>query len=235
MKQIIESFLETIRLKKKRLPSPKVENKISPTEFSEWRIRTIKKMTEIKNAEFDYIKLMNYKNHPDTFSSYWGDHISEHEYAKLADFLRDCLLEGTRYAIKKQGGYAYLADNPAYWSFFITLGIRAKIGGIQRLVEYILEINETMGVSTEAILYKREMYDSETSETSGPYFLNFSNGVGSIITNEKEYLEMEHDWTPCQRWEELPRNDMLAVRAFGRQQECLGAQAVYQFINGWML
>ncbi|PVZ65658.1 AAA family ATPase [Pelagibaculum spongiae] len=147
----------------------------------------------------------------------------------LFGFLKDALNGNVRTALQKRGGFKEVVtrgciDQPIEF----VLQFRLEIGGVERLVSYLLEIrlqNNRPIVTREILRYKRGKHGS-------PYhFLDFSHGAGYAILNEEDFNQQDSE---LEREEQtLDSPDILAVKGLGQFQRFKAANAVRQLIENW--
>ncbi len=144
-------------------------------------------------------------------------------------FLRDALHGNVRTALQKRGGFREVAtrgcvDQPIEF----TLQFRLPIGGVDRLVTYLLEIRQDKGrpiVAREILRYKRG------SQGSPFHFLDFRGGRGYAILNEEDFNKADSE---LEREEQtLDSPDILAVKGLGQFQRFRAANAFRQLIENW--
>ena len=144
-------------------------------------------------------------------------------------FLRDALHGNVRTALQKRGGFREVAhrggiDQPMEF----TLQCRLPIGGVDRLVTYLLEIRQDKGrpiVAREILRYKRGSHGSPF------HFLDFRAGRGYAILNEEDFNKADSE---LEREEQtLDSPDILAVKGLGQFQRFRAANAFRQLIENW--
>jgi predicted ATPase len=144
-------------------------------------------------------------------------------------FLHDCLKSNVRQALDKRGRFKEVVSRDSgAESILIEIQYRMPIIGIERLVTYTLEIAERRSgpyVKREILRYKRGRHGK-------PYhFLDFTDGVGYIITNEDDFNKPE---TELERESQaLHSADTLAVKGLGQFEQFKAANAFYQLIESW--
>ncbi len=144
-------------------------------------------------------------------------------------FLKDALAGNVRTALQKRGGFKEVVtrgcvDQPIE----LTLQFRLEIGGVERLVTYVLEIrlkNNRPVVTREILRYKRGSYGS-------PYhFLDFGSGSGYAILNEEDFNKKDSELERENQTLDSP--DILAVKGLGQFQRFKAANAFRQLIENW--
>lgn len=144
-------------------------------------------------------------------------------------FLRDALHGNVRTALQKRGGFREVATRGCVdQSIEFTLQFRLPIGGVDRLVTYLLEIRQDKGrpiVAREILRYKRG------SQGSPFHFLDFRGGRGYAILNEEDFNKADSE---LEREEQtLDSPDILAVKGLGQFQRFRAANAFRQLIENW--
>ncbi|MFT5163869.1 MAG: putative ATPase [Alteromonadaceae bacterium] len=144
-------------------------------------------------------------------------------------FLKDALAGNVRTALQKRGGFKEVAtrgctDQPIEFS----LQFRLPIGGAERLVTYLLQINLVNNrptVTREILRYKRGSYGSPF------HFIDFTNGSGYAILNEEDF---DKEDSQLEREEQtLDSPDILAIKGLGQFQRFKAANAFRQLIENW--
>ncbi len=144
-------------------------------------------------------------------------------------FLKDALTGNVRTALQKRGGFREVVtrentDQPIEF----TLQFRLSIGGVERLVTYVLNIelrDNKPVVAREILRYKRSSYGS-------PYhFLDFRNGSGYAILNEENFNEQDAELD--REEQSLDSPDILAIKGLGQFQRFRAANAFRQLIEKW--
>ena len=144
-------------------------------------------------------------------------------------FLKDCLTYDVNRAFQSRGGFKEVVSRGAVGeSIYIEIKFRMKITGKNRLVTYILEIEEENAkpvVRREILRYKRGSYGS-------PYhFLDFRNGYGYAITNEEDFDKQNEDLD--REFQTLDSPGMIAIKGLGQFQRFKAANAFRQLIENW--
>lgn len=144
-------------------------------------------------------------------------------------FLKDALAHNVSKAIAKRGGFKELASRGHLGEpIEIILQFRLKISKHERLVTYILIIENTSGrpvVAREILRYKRASYGA-------PYhFLDFSLGSGYAITNEEDFSKPEEELNREQQQLDAP--DILAIKGLGQFERFKAASAFRLMIENW--
>jgi predicted ATPase len=144
-------------------------------------------------------------------------------------FLKDCLIHNVRKAVQQRGGFREIISRNVHGEQLeIELQFRLEINGVQRLVTYVLKINEEKGipfVSQEGMRYKRGRYGQPS------WAFSFYRGQGQAVVNEEEF----NDETKELRRENqsLDSDAILAVKGLGQFQKFRAASAFRQIIENW--
>ncbi|EKN4206972.1 MULTISPECIES: AAA family ATPase [Yersinia] len=147
-------------------------------------------------------------------------------------FLKDCLTYNVRNAIQRRGGFNEVLSRGTDFNnrtIEIEVKFRLEISGYERLVTYILKLNEDAKkrtyVDREILRYKRGPYGS-------PYhFLDFSKGKGTAIINEDDFSKKDEE---LNREEQiLDSDDVLAIKGLGQFSKFKAASAFRQLIENW--
>jgi predicted ATPase len=144
-------------------------------------------------------------------------------------FLSDALHHNVTTAIQRKGGYKEVVSRGKTGDAIeIELKFRLEIAGKQRIVTYILEINEEHGriiITREVLRYKRAAYGSPF------HFLDFSKGEGYAISNEEDFDKKDEDLH--RDFQTLGSPDILAVKGLGQFAKFKAANAFRKFIEDW--
>ncbi len=141
-------------------------------------------------------------------------------------FLKDALSGNAAMAVTRRGGFRELASRGAEGPVSISVKFRESGG---RLASYILEISSEEGivfVSREILRYRRG------SGSGRPWhFVDFSNGVGTAITNESVYGE---EGVREEREEfRLDDPSVLAIKGLGQFREFRVVSEFRSLIENW--
>ncbi|QYM92255.1 AAA family ATPase [Dickeya zeae] len=148
-------------------------------------------------------------------------------------FLKDCLTYNVKSAVQKRGGFREMLSRGLAESEEKTIEIeikfRLEISGYERLVTYLLKLNEYKNkkvyIDRELLRYKRGSYGS-------PYhFLDFSKGEGTAIINEDDFSVIEEDLE--RETQNLDSDDVLAIKGLGQFSKFKAASAFRQLIENW--
>ena len=144
-------------------------------------------------------------------------------------FLRDCLTFNVRQALQTRGGYSEIISRGEDPSLPIEIEVkfRLEIARVNRLVTYLLRIGQERNrpvVRREILRYKRGRYGS-------PFrFLDFTDGSGYAITNEKLFDKSDEELI---REPQSVGRDVLAIKGLGQFERFKAASAVRQLIENW--
>ena len=148
-------------------------------------------------------------------------------------FLKNCLRNNVRSALNAEGGRMGFKEvvtrGHENEAIEIEIGFRMELQGRSRLVTYTLFIEEENGypfIAREILRYKRGRHGK-------PYhYLDFSRGVGEVVTNEEDFDEEEKDLKREQQ--QLDGQDILAIKGLGYfGQQFKAASAFRQLIENW--
>lgn len=148
-------------------------------------------------------------------------------------FLKDCLTFNVRSAVQKRGGFNEILsrglDKKSERAIEIEVKFRMEISGYERLVTYILKLNEDsrkrVFVEREILRYKRGSYGS-------PYhFLDFSKGKGTAIINEDDFSKKDEELSREEQI--LDSDDVLGIKGLGQFSKFKAASAFRQLIENW--
>lgn len=143
-------------------------------------------------------------------------------------FLRDALKHNVRTALQKRGGFREVVSRGCTGPIVIELQFRLEISGVERLVTYLLEIEERDHlpvIAREVLRYKRGRYGS-------PYhFLDFSYGSGYAISNEEDFDKQDEALDREEQTLDSP--DILAIKGLGQFKRFKAANAFRNFIERW--
>lgn len=144
-------------------------------------------------------------------------------------FLKDCLTFNVSSALAARGGFKEVVSRGSdSGRVQIEIQFRTPISGVERLVTYLLSIEEKKGratVAREVLRYKRGSFGS-------PYhFLDFKYGKGYAITNEEEFNKPDEELSREDQTLDSP--DVLAIKGLGQFQRFKAANAFRQLIENW--
>ena len=144
-------------------------------------------------------------------------------------FLKDCLTYNVSKAFQSRGGFREVISRGCESeTMHIELKFRMPISGVERLITYLLQIDQEQGkprVKREVLRYKRGAHGS-------PYhFLDFKKGEGFAITNEEDFNKSDEELT--REGQTLDSSDVLAIKGLGQFQRFKAANAFRQLIENW--
>ncbi|MCY4150205.1 MAG: AAA family ATPase [Gammaproteobacteria bacterium] len=145
-------------------------------------------------------------------------------------FLHDCLKGNIRRALDKRGRFPEVLSrgcNPEQDSIGIEIQCRMVVAKSERLVTYLLEIDERKGspvVRREILRYKRGRYGRPF------HFLDFSNGQGYAIANEEDFDKPDEELDQEQQ-NVAPHT--LAIKGLGQFERFKAANALLNLIENW--
>lgn len=142
-------------------------------------------------------------------------------------FLKDALAGNTAKAVARRGGFQQLVSRGESGPVSITVKFRESGG---RLATYILEVASEQGrvvVTKEVLRYRRK----GVKRGRAWYFVNFSRGKGTAITNDSLYDEdgVEEKREAYQ----LDEPSILAIKGLGQFREFPVVSEFRSLIEGW--
>ena len=142
-------------------------------------------------------------------------------------FLHDALIDNIRSALTKRGGYKEVISRGERGTIEFEIKFRPKPG--EPVVTYELKI----GLDNRKIpVVKREVLKYRRGQKGKPWhFLDFSEGVGSAIVNENEYVKPDAE--PNREEQKLDSPDILAIKGLGQFQKFPQIAAFRRLIEGW--
>jgi predicted ATPase len=144
-------------------------------------------------------------------------------------FLKDCMTYNVKQALEKLGGFEEVRSRGVNNEpIIIELQFRMIIAGVERLITYVLEINQERGkpfIAREILRYKRGSYGSPF------HFLDFSRGKGYAIINEQDFKKEDADL--LREEQSLDTPDILAIKGLGQFERFKAANAFRQLIENW--
>lgn len=139
-------------------------------------------------------------------------------------FLKDALLENATSAVARRGGFKEIVSRNQRGPVGITIKFRESSG---RLASYILEVALKKGrvtVNREVLRYRRGVGNGR------PWHLvDFSNGRGTVITNESAYGQAGA--VECRGAFELDDPSALAIKGLGQFREFRIASEIRSLIE----
>lgn len=149
-------------------------------------------------------------------------------------FLKKALETNVRIALQQEGGRLGFQEvatrGHTAEAIEIEIQFRLEILGVHRLVTYILHIaydEETARpvIRKEILRYKRGQYGA-------PYhYLDFANGNGWVVNNEKDFDEKEKELVREEQKLESP--DILAIKGLGQFERFKAASEFRRLIENW--
>jgi len=143
-------------------------------------------------------------------------------------FLSDALKNNLHQALQKRGGFKEVITRGQTGPIEIELKFRIPIAEKERIVTYILEIDEREGrpyAKKEILQYKRGSYGA-------PYrFLDFAEGRGYAINNEENFDKQDIDLD--REHQTLASPDILAIKGLGQFEKFKAANEFRKFIESW--
>lgn len=149
-------------------------------------------------------------------------------------FLSDALKTNVKIALNKRGGFREVYSRNG--SGPIKIEIKFRSGHIngkrQPLVTYSLAIGLENGqpvVQSEVLKYRRGQHGKPYS------FLEFKNGVGTVITNEVEYFDGQKDFQDKREEQRLDSPDILAIKGLGQFQKYRTISSFRRLLDSWFV
>ena len=149
-------------------------------------------------------------------------------------FLKRALETNIRIALQQEGGrfgfQEVVTRGHSGENIEIEIQFRLEILGVNRLVTYELQIGYDVAgarpyINREILRYKRGRYGA-------PYrYLDFSNGTGMVVTNEKDFDEPEKDL--LREEQKLDSPDILAIKGLGQFEQFKAASEFRRLIENW--
>lgn len=149
-------------------------------------------------------------------------------------FLKRALATNIRIALQQEGGrlgfQEVVTRGHAEENIEIEIQFRLEILGVKRLVTYELKI----GYDTEAArpIIRREILRYKRGRYGAPYrYLDFSNGTGLVVTNEKDFDEPDKEL--LREEQKLDSADILAIKGLGQFEKFKAASEFRRLIENW--
>lgn len=149
-------------------------------------------------------------------------------------FLKKALETNIRIALQQEGGrfgfQEVVTRGHGGENIEIEIQFRLEILGVNRLVTYELHIGHDAAsgrplIRREVLRYKRGRYGA-------PYrYLDFSNGTGQVVTNEKDFDEPEKEL--LREEQKLDSPDILAIKGLGQFEQFKAASEFRRLIENW--
>mgnify|MGYP003836670309 CR=1 FL=1 len=150
-------------------------------------------------------------------------------FFRVFAFLQDALENNVRTALQREGGFHEVVsrghENEA---IEIEIQFRLNITGTERLVTYLLRIEESKGqpvVKREVLKYKRGRYGQPF------HFLDFTEGRGFAVTNEEDFTKEEEELN--REKQTLASPNILAIKGIGQFERFKAANAFRDLIENW--
>jgi predicted ATPase len=149
-------------------------------------------------------------------------------------FLKRALETNIRIALQQEGGrlgfQEVVTRGHGGEAIEIEIQFRLEILGINRLVTY--ELQMAYDNATGRPLIKREILRYKRGRYGAPFrYLDFSNGTGQVVTNEKDFDEPEKELRREEQRLESP--DILAIKGLGQFEQFKAASEFRRLIENW--
>ena len=145
-------------------------------------------------------------------------------------FLRDALTHNVQVALDKRGGFREVRTRGEDKPIEIELKFRLNIVDRERLVTYVMRIDQNESGSP---LIEREILRYKRMEFGKPFhFLDFQRGKGKAVTNEQDFRVKDSDLT---REDQSLDPHTPAIKGLGQFERFKAANAFRQFIENWHL
>jgi predicted ATPase len=149
-------------------------------------------------------------------------------------FLKRALETNVRIALQQEGGrlgfQEVVTRGHASENIEIEIQFRLEILGVYRLVTYLLHI----GCDEEGArpVIQREILRYKRGRHGAPYhYLDFSQGNGWVVTNEKDFDEPEKEL--LRESQTLDSPDILAIKGLGQFERFKAASEFRKLIENW--
>lgn len=149
-------------------------------------------------------------------------------------FLKKALETNIRIALQQEGGRLGFQEVVTRGHFGenieIEIQFRLEILGVNRLVTYELQIG--YDTATARPIIRREILRYKRGRYGAPYrYLDFSNGIGQVVTNEKDFDEPEKEL--LREEQKLDSPDILAIKGLGQFEQFKAASEFRRLIENW--
>lgn len=149
-------------------------------------------------------------------------------------FLKRALETNVRIALQQEGGrlgfQEVVTRGHSGENIEIEIQFRLEILGVNRLVTYELQIG--FDADSARPLIQREILRYKRGRYGAPYrYLDFSNGTGMVVTNEKDFDEPEKDL--LREEQKLDSPDILAIKGLGQFEQFKAASEFRRLIENW--
>ncbi|MES2469509.1 MAG: AAA family ATPase [Verrucomicrobiota bacterium] len=149
-------------------------------------------------------------------------------------FLKRALETNVRIALQQEGGRLGFQEvatrGHAAENIEIEIQFRLAILGADRLVTYELHLG--YDATSAKPLIRREILRYKRGRHGKPYhYLDFSNGVGMVVANEKDFDEPAKELIREQQTLDAP--DILAIKGLGQFERFKAASEFRRLIENW--
>ena len=155
-------------------------------------------------------------------------------FIDVFNFLRDCLRENVRDALRKRGGFGQVISRGyENQSIFVELKIELDFatGAKKRIVTYSLEIGE----ENKRPLVLREILSWKRGSHGQPFrFIDFKKGEGEAIAESFDAFDSDVAEVNLKReYQALDSPDILALKGLGQFKRFDAASQLRELIEGW--
>ena len=153
-------------------------------------------------------------------------------FFKIFSFLSDALRNNVSVAINREGGFKEVVSRSASVDGLIEIEVKFRntIQEKSPLITYELKIgniNKSTYIDTEILKYRR-------GQRGRPWhFLEFHNGQGEAIQNEKDYGKKEAKEEREKQTLDSP--DILAIKGLGQFQRFKAISSFRKLLEGWVV
>lgn len=149
-------------------------------------------------------------------------------------FLKKALDTNIRIALQQEGGrfgfQEVVTRGHGEENIEIEIQFRLGILGVNRLVTYELQIG--YDTATARPIIRREILRYKRGRYGAPYrYLDFSNGTGQVVTNEKDFDEPDKEL--LREEQKLDSPDILAIKGLGQFEQFKAANEFRRLIENW--
>lgn len=149
-------------------------------------------------------------------------------------FLKKALETNIRIALQQEGGrlgfQEVVTRGHGDENIEIEIQFRLEILGVNRLVTYELQIG--YDAVTARPIIRREILRYKRGRYGAPYrYLDFSNGTGLVVTNEKDFDEADKEL--LREEQKLDSPDILAIKGLGQFEQFKAASEFRRLIENW--
>jgi predicted ATPase len=149
-------------------------------------------------------------------------------------FLKKALDTNIRIALQQEGGrfgfQEVVTRGHGEENIEIEIQFRLGILGVNRLVTYELQIG--YDTATARPIIRREILRYKRGRYGAPYrYLDFSNGIGQVVTNEKDFDEPDKELLRDEQ--KLDSPDILAIKGLGQFEQFKAANEFRRLIENW--